>query len=415
MRSTPSPIETRLIILSTGAKGISAILLHLDLKTFIFLHRNNFNMDSMEAFNSSLINESSGLEVKFLGFSLPEIYVDVGIAICIILASIILAKLLYIFVERYMKRLAKRTKSDIDDKILEIVHKPIYYIIILLGLQLAISHVLISLNFEHLVSPVTGLVKAIAIALVVWILTKVSDILLYNFGDKIVSKTKSEIDKEALPFISNVVKILLYAVGVMIILDQLGIDISPLTVGAGVAGFAIGFAAQDTLSNIIAGFFILIDKPFKVGDRIQVGEHLGDIVEITLRTTRIKTLENNYVIIPNSELITREVINYKLPKANIRVFLNIGVAYGSDPEKVKEIVMETMKKCEYILDKPEPKVFFVEFGESSLNFKLVFWVGSYTEKLKALDFLHTTLYKRFAEEGIEIPFPCRTVYLREEK
>jgi len=372
-------------------------------------------MDSMEAFNSSLINESSGLEVKFLGFSLPEIYVDVGIAICIILASIILAKLLYIFVERYMKRLAKRTKSDIDDKILEIVHKPIYYIIILLGLQLAISHVLISLNFEHLVSPVTGLVKAIAIALVVWILTKVSDILLYNFGDKIVSKTKSEIDKEALPFISNVVKILLYAVGVMIILDQLGIDISPLTVGAGVAGFAIGFAAQDTLSNIIAGFFILIDKPFKVGDRIQVGEHLGDIVEITLRTTRIKTLENNYVIIPNSELITREVINYKLPKANIRVFLNIGVAYGSDPEKVKEIVMETMKKCEYILDKPEPKVFFVEFGESSLNFKLVFWVGSYTEKLKALDFLHTTLYKRFAEEGIEIPFPCRTVYLREEK
>ncbi|RLI92909.1 MAG: hypothetical protein DRO94_02075 [Candidatus Altiarchaeales archaeon] len=347
--------------------------------------------------------------LQFLG-----IYADIIFSILIILASLFIARITYIFLERYFRRIAKKTKSDIDDKILEIIHRPIYYIIILLGFQLALSHLLISLSYDHFVAPATGIISGIAIAIVIYISIKISDVLLYYFGDRIISRGRAEIDKEALPFISKVIKILLISFGAIIILDQIGIDVSPLTVGAGVMGFAVGFAAKDTLGNILAGFFILIDKPFKVGDRIQIGNYLGDIVGITLRTTRIRTLENNYVIIPNSELIRREVINYRLPQTRIRVFLNIGVAYGSNPERVKEIAIKTMRDCEFILDDPEPSVYFVEFGESSLNFKLIFWVRTYTEKLKALDFLHMNLYKRFERAGIEIPFPCRTIYIRDK-
>ena len=205
----------------------------------------------------------------------------------------------------------------------------------------------------------------------------------------------------------------IYLISLMTILDLIGIEVSPLVASLGIAGFAIGFAAKDTLGNLLAGFFIMTDRPFKKGDRVEIAGYLGEIVDIGLRTTKIMTLDSNVVIIPNSKIISNEVTNYTLPSVRIKVKIPLGVAYGSDVDEVKKIILDVAKKAD-ILEDPAPSVFFREFGESSLNFLLIVWVDTFRIKFGVTDQVNSMLYKEFDKAGIDIPFPCRTVYLKKE-
>jgi len=347
-----------------------------------------------------------GIEKSALGG-----YEGILVAIAIIIASIIVAKIVYWFVERYMKAFAVKTKSDIDDLILRIIHKPIYYIIILIGIQLAVSYVAVSAEFEDLFS------RLISIAIIIlgaWVIAGIMDAVLVGVGKKLATKTKTTVDDEAIPFLSKVLKFTIYLLAFMIILDQFGIEITPLVASLGIAGFAIGFAAKDTIGNLLAGFFILTDRPFARGDRIEIKGYLGEVVDIGLRTTRIETLDHTYVIIPNADIVSNEVINYTLPDVKIKVKIPIGVAYGTDPGKVKRIVLDVTKKVDEVMKDPKPVIFFTEFGESSLNFLLIFWVPDFRKKLVAVDKINIGINEEFEKAGIEIPFPCRTVYMRKE-
>jgi MscS family membrane protein len=338
-------------------------------------------------------------------------YEGVIVAVLIVVLSIVLARIIYWFLERYMKSFATRTKSDIDDMILRIIQKPLYYVIILIGIQLAVSYLVISAEFDELFS------KLVSVAIIVigaWVTAGIIDAILGSVGKKLASKTKTTVDDEAIPFLSKVLKFTVYLLAFMIILDQFEINITPLVASLGIAGFAIGFAAKDTIGNLLAGFFILSDRPFSRGDRIEIKGQLGEVVDIGLRTTRIETLEHTYVIIPNSDIISNEVINYTLPDVRIKGKIQIGVAYGTDPEKVKKIVLDVAKKVDDVMKEPEPVIFFNEFGDSSLNFLLIFWVADFRKKLVAIDEINIGINTEFEKAGIEIPFPCRNVYVRKE-
>ncbi|MFH0861003.1 MAG: mechanosensitive ion channel family protein [Candidatus Altiarchaeota archaeon] len=336
-----------------------------------------------------------------------QYYASALYALATLAASVIVAKLVYAILGKYASRVASKTKSDLDDRILEKVKAPVYYIIILVGFNLALGGML----SERYAGIAGKAISSLLILVAAWAGVSLVDILILDFGKKLVSKTKTTVDDQALPFLSKVAKIALYAVAVTIILDRFGYSITPIVASLGVAGIAVGFAAKDTLSNLLGGFFIMADRPFVIGDRIQVGSNIGEVIDVGLRTTKIETLEHTIVIIPNSEIVMREVTNYSLPDVRIIVKHRIGVAYGSDPEKVKRILTEIARSCK-VLPEPEPRVYFTEFADSSLNFDIVFWVDDFRKKPEVIDEINTKINKRFQEEGIEIPYPTRTVYLK---
>jgi small-conductance mechanosensitive channel len=193
---------------------------------------------------------------------------------------------------------------------------------------------------------------------------------------------------------------------------------SQIITALGVGGLAVALALQDTLANLFAGIHILMEKSIRVGDfvRLETGQE-GYVEDITWRTTRIKMLPNNMVIIPNSKLSQSIMTNYYLPEKRMALLIPIGVSYSSDPEKVERILVEEAKKAvgevPGLLGEPEPAVRFIPgFGESSLDFTLVCHVQEFTDQYPVQHELRKRIFKRFKDEGIEIPFPHRTVYLK---
>ena len=191
------------------------------------------------------------------------------------------------------------------------------------------------------------------------------------------------------------------------------IDLTAWLASAGIIGIAIGFAAKDTLGNLFSGIFILIDTPYKVGDYIvlDAGER-GQVTQIGIRSTRMLTRDDVEVIIPNSIIGGAKIVNESGgPWPKFRVRVKVGVAYGSDIDLVRSVLEEVAENAEKVCDEPEPRVRFREFGDSSLDFELLCWVEEPAMRGLVLDALNTEIYKRFAAEGITIPFPQRDLHI----
>jgi small-conductance mechanosensitive channel len=237
---------------------------------------------------------------------------------------------------------------------------------------------------------------------------------------------KNYIQKSNLPIPTTglaygILKGAILIIGFLICLSVLGLSIAPLLTALGVGGLAVALALQDTLANLFAGVHILMEKSIRIGDfvKLETGQE-GYIDDITWRTTRVRMLPNNIVVVPNSKLAQSVVTNYYLPEKRMSLLIPIGVSYSSDPEQVERILVEVAKKGTLdipgLLAEPEPFVRFIPgFGDSSLDFTLTCQVREFVDQYLAQHELRKRIFKRFNEEGIEIPFPHRTVYLREEK
>lgn len=203
-------------------------------------------------------------------------------------------------------------------------------------------------------------------------------------------------------------KYVVWFAAIILILYTFKVDITPFLAGAGIAGLAIALAAQDIISNFLGGAIITVDKPFKVGDRIKVDQYYGDVINVGPRSTRLKTLDYQIVTIPNNKITTNVIVNFAEPDQKLRITLPVSVAYGTDVEKVRRILLEiardVIEKTEYLLDDPAPKAFFSEFGDSGLKFILYVWAKKYNLPDEVKDAINTRIASRFAAEGIEIPF-----------
>ncbi|MBN2138100.1 MAG: mechanosensitive ion channel family protein [Sedimentisphaerales bacterium] len=192
------------------------------------------------------------------------------------------------------------------------------------------------------------------------------------------------------------------------VLHQSGYRLTALLGAAGIAGIAIGFASQTSISNIISGLFLISEKPFAVGDVIQVGNTKGTILTIDLLSVKLRTFDNHLIRLPNEMLIKSEVRNItRFPIR--RLDINLGIAYKENVEKVRKVLLDIAEKNEYCLDEPEPSVRFVNFGESALEFLFAVWCVQ-ADYLKLQTRIMQDIKERFDAEGIEIPFPHRTLY-----
>ncbi len=191
------------------------------------------------------------------------------------------------------------------------------------------------------------------------------------------------------------------------------INISPLLATAGIAGLAIGLAVKDSLNNILGGLQLVLDKTFKVGDKVQLesGE-MGVILDIGLRSTKLKTYDNEVIYIPNGYLANAKIKNFTHPDVSIRVNVNFGVVYGSDTEKVRQVVLEVVKKIENVIEQPEPVVQFLKMSDFSLDFVARAWVKSYAEAYSTQLKMTDEIYNALNRANIGIPFPTRTIYTK---
>ncbi|MBW1888765.1 MAG: mechanosensitive ion channel family protein [Deltaproteobacteria bacterium] len=212
--------------------------------------------------------------------------------------------------------------------------------------------------------------------------------------------------------------IIIFVTAGILAMDVLGVNIMPFIAGAGVAGIAIGFAAKDTLSNIIAGILLIIDRPFEVGDRIEVwsapanSATWGDVLDVGFRATKIQTTDNIVIIIPNNEIMKRDIINYTAITEEIRVRIPIGIAYDADAKKAKEIIKKICLEMDWVMEEPPPKVVVKSFGDSAVNLETRVWIKEPRRRMDTISHVTDRVKEVFQEEGIEIPFPKRDIYIK---
>ncbi|UZD24223.1 mechanosensitive ion channel [Algoriphagus halophytocola] len=229
--------------------------------------------------------------------------------------------------------------------------------------------------------------------------------------NKILSRYKIEAGTRQ--SIGTIVKYILILAGLFSILQTNGVDLSAFGILAGALGVGIGFGLQNITNNFISGLIILFEQPIKVGDRIEVGDVSGDVIKISARSTMIVTNDNITIIVPNSQFIDSQVINWSHNDRNIRFNFPVGVSYKEDPEKVKNILVEVAKANKGVLNTPEPDVLFDSYGDNSINFTLRVWSSEYSNRPKVLKSqLYYVIFEKFNANGIEIPFPQRDLHLK---
>lgn len=240
-------------------------------------------------------------------------------------------------------------------------------------------------------------------------------IILVFLEKNIAEKTNTNMDDIVFELLNRFIGVILGITSIVLALDILGINVMPFIAGAGIIGVAIGFAAKDTLSNLIAGVLLIIDRPFEVGDRIEVwnapagSSSWGDVIDIGIRATKIKTTDNIIIIIPNNEIMMRDIVNYTISSEEIRVRINIGVAYEADINKAKQAVLSIAAASEWVMTEPAPKVVVRNFGESSVDLQLRVWIRNARKRMDTISFITDKVKDVFDREGIEIPYPKRDI------
>jgi small-conductance mechanosensitive channel len=203
------------------------------------------------------------------------------------------------------------------------------------------------------------------------------------------------------------------ATGFYVALKLIGIDLSSLAFIAGAIGVGLGFGLQNIISNFVSGLIILAERPISIGDRVELGEVAGLVTRINLRSTNIVTNDNITIIVPNSDFITNKVTNWSYGDPKVRIRLPIGVAYGTDPERLRRLLMEVAGEHPSVLREPAPEVFFSGFGDCSLNFELGVWTAEMTSKPRRFrSELNFAMERKLRENHIEVPFPQRDLHLR---
>ena len=201
-------------------------------------------------------------------------------------------------------------------------------------------------------------------------------------------------------------------IGAIIAFQFIGIDLSGLIVIFGFLSVGIGFGLQNLTSNFISGLILLFERPIRVGDRVTVGDTEGDVQEINIRSTTVRSLNNISIIVPNSEFISSNVVNWSHGDPKVRIEIEVGVSYNSDLNTVLRSLEEVAKENAEVMDKPAPEVLFKEFGDSSWNLQLRAWISTHKRHPQVRSAINCAIVRKFRENGIEVPFPQRDLHVR---
>lgn len=333
-------------------------------------------------------------------------------ALAVLVGVFIVLKILFWVIEKVLIRITAKTKTNVDDIFLAKASKPTTLLVLLIGFMIAIQELPFSEN-------VIGLANKILLSFIVfsvgYLIYVFINVVLFSILKQRIGKSKKDAAlRESLMSMSrSFLSVIWVVLALLYVLEVWGIEIGPFLAGLGIAGVAIAFAMQSSLSNIFGGISMILDRSIKVGDLVYLEDLTkGKVLNVGFRSTRILTFDNETIILPNSKVADGKIQNIGEPEPKSRVVIPFGVAYGADIEKVKKIVLTELKKIKDFEKEPEPVVRFLEMGDSSLNFKAYFYVNTFENRIEAVDEANTRIYNALNKNKIEIPFPQVDVHLR---
>lgn len=324
----------------------------------------------------------------------------------ILIYYIIVVKVADLLIDRVLRKLAARTTITMDDEILDFLHRPVCWTIFWLGMGHAL---LIEPLHEPWQTVLPSLTKSVI--LLIWVYTAVK---FFNWavGQKLANQSADDkIGRDVFLLLKNLIRVVIIAAGLLWLLTIWKIDLTPLFASAGIAGIALALAAKDTLANFFGGVSVFMDKAYKLGDYIVLdsGER-GEVMEIGIRSTRIKTRDDVLITIPNSLIANAKIINESAPIPRFRIRVPLGVAYGSNLDKVEQVLLEVARDNPNVSTDPEPRVRYRSFGDSSVNLELLCWVDNPALKGLEIHNILKAIYRALAENRITIPFPQRDIH-----
>ena len=324
--------------------------------------------------------------------------------------SVLVAWLIEVIISKTLVVAASRTKTDVDDAVIEIIRRPIFLSVLLYGLDWATE--LLELP-EKIADPIGSLYETLVI--VIWCMAgmRIGTVLLQSFSAR--ARARSMLQPSTLPVFDILLKTIVIAGGCYFVFLSWHIDLTAWLASAGILGIAVGFAAKDTLANLFSGIFIIADATYKVKDWIVLdGQLRGEVTHIGIRSTRILTPDDVEITVPNAVIGNAQVLNETGgPWIRQRLRIKLSVAYGSDVDRVREVLIACTEGAEHILDHPKPLTRFRALANSGLDFELMVWIDDPRVRESVMDDMTTRVYKALNQAGIEIPFPKQDVYIRQ--
>ena len=342
-----------------------------------------------------------------LSFFVDNVYIQALVAVVLSLA---LAKLSDWIITRVIMRVARRTKSELDDRLIQILHRPVFVTVLLIGLSLSFLLIAPSESIRWFWRN-----SVATLVILIWVTFGVqASTIVYSWLTRDTKRVRA-IQPATRPLFETATKLLLIALAIYFVLVAWGVDPFGWLATAGIAAVAIGLAAQDTLGNLFAGISIMADAPYKLGDYIVLdGKERGEVTKIGLRSTRILTRDDIEVTIPNSVIASSKIINESSGRwTKQRLRIPVAVAYGSDVVKAQSVMLEATRALERVCKYPEPWVKFTGFGDSSLNLEIRCWVENPRSKGRVTNAVNSAVYQALNDHQIEIPYPKRDVYIKE--
>jgi small-conductance mechanosensitive channel len=325
---------------------------------------------------------------------------------------LLIASIVLVILDPVVRRATKKSKSKLDDLILEIIRRPVLILIILYGIVVSLRELELPGEFMYWVE---GAYSIGFFLMMIWIGFRVFQGILIQVGQTLTKRTGYQVDKILVPFIQKIAMVFVGLAVIITILGYLQIDLTLFAVGGVVISMVIAFAAQDTLSNFFAGMFLILEPKFKEGDMILFEGDTFVVKKIGMRTTVLYDLFKHIdVVMPNNKLGNEKLVNITEPDRRIKDSCSVGVAYGADPKKVQKILYEIVSKHPDIINNDKdrkPFTRFSNFGDSSIDFKVGFWVRDLDDRFRVISEVNQEIYYRLAKEGIEIPFPQRDLHI----
>jgi small-conductance mechanosensitive channel len=358
------------------------------------------------------VSESTGADrIFFIGLSLED-WLNVIISLAILLLSVLLiARLIYYLLQKTVAR----TQSKYDDLFIKKIRTQIYLLVGVIALEYGtLRLIFITPAAKQWLEQIFAATYVLIICVIAW---RVVDVIIDWYKNEVEPQHAEHQDDAVLPLIRRGTYSVIIIVGLVMILSINNVNVDVLIAALGLGGLALSLAAQDSIANMISGVILLLDKPFRVGDRVEIQGigTWGDVVDIGLRTTRIRTRDNRLVIIPNLKISSDQVINYTFPDPRYRVQLDIEIAFGQDIEKVRQIIIEAVENVEGVIPYKPVEALYIEIGDTSMVFRVRWWIESYEDTRQIYDRVNTALQKALDDAGIEGGVPLYDIHIMNEE
>lgn len=322
-------------------------------------------------------------------------------------AFVLIAKAAAYLVDRIFRKLAKYSKSGIDDAVTGAAHRPVFFTVLVAGISMAVTYLEPP---QRLVFYTDGVLYSLVAVL--WMLSavKISNVLIENAAGRVSDMTG--LGNDIVPLVQNITRIVIVISTIMVVLSLWRINIALLLASAGIAGAGVALAAKDTIANFFGGLSIFIDKPFKIGDYIVLdsGER-GEVVAIGIRSTKVKTLDDIMITMPNAVMINSKIVNESVSTTYLRLRIPVSAAYGSDIDFVERVLVGIAMEEKHILKDPAPVAVMTALGEHGLSFELLCRIKEPALRPVVVDAVIRRTYKKFGELGIGIPYTPSDVYV----